>query len=131
MADLNDVRRIALSLSATSGEDGFAVQNGSKTRGFAWVWMQRIEPKQPRVPCPEVIAIRTANLEEKEALIAADPEKFFTEPHYNNFPAILVRLAKVDPEELEELLIEGWRCLAPKALVKQFDAERENVSTSN
>jgi hypothetical protein len=122
MADLEDVHRIALSLPGTDAENGFAVLKGGRYRGFAWVWMQRVEPGKPRVPCPEVLAIRTASLEEKEALIAAEPEKFFTEPHYNNFPAVLVRLAKVDLEELEELLIDGWRCLAPRALVKAFDA---------
>src|ERR1051325_5711357 len=122
MADLEDVRRIALSLPDTSGENGFAVRNGSKERGFAWMWMQRVEPNKPRVPCPEVLAIRTASLEEKEALIAAEPEKFFTEPHYHNFPAVLVRLAKVELDELTELLTDGWRCMAPKSLVKEFDA---------
>ena len=122
MATLEDVRRIALSLPDTNGDEGFAVRNGSKYRGFAWVWMQRVDPKKPRLPCPEVLAIRTANLEDKEALIAADPHKFFTEPHYNGFPAVLVRLANIELDELEELLIDGWRCLAPKTLVKAYDA---------
>lgn len=126
MANLEDARRIALSLPETSGEDGFGVWNGKKVRGFAWVWNERIDPKKPRVPNPEVLAIRTAGLEDKDALIAADPDKFFTEPHYNNFPAVLVRLANVDVEELEELLVDGWRCLAPKALVKEFDAGRDH-----
>jgi hypothetical protein len=121
MADLEDVRRIALSLPETTGDSGFAVLRGGKPRGFAWVWMERVEPKKPRVSCPEVIAVRTAGLDEKDGLIAADPEKYFTEPHYNNFPAVLVRLANVELDELEELLIEGWRCQAPKALVKEFD----------
>jgi hypothetical protein len=129
MADLDDVRRIALSLPETTGENGFAVLRGGKPRGFAWVWMERKEPKKPRVPCPEVIAVRTANLDEKDGLIATAPEKFFTEPHYNGFPAVLVRLANVELDELEELLIEGWRCQAPKALVKQFDAARQRGST--
>lgn len=122
MADLEDVRRITLSLPDTNADNGFAVRSGGKYRGFAWVWMQRVEPKMPRVPCSEVLAIRTASLEDKEALIAAEPEKFFTEPHYNNFPAVLVRLANIELDELEELLIDGWRCQAPKALVKEFDA---------
>jgi hypothetical protein len=124
MADLEDVRRIALSLPQTNGDDGFAVQSGGKNRGFAWVWKQRVDPKKPRVPCPEVLAIRTAGLEEKEGLIAMQPEVFFTEPHYNNYPAVLVRLANIGLDELEELLIDGWRCQAPKALVKEFDAGR-------
>jgi hypothetical protein len=129
MADLEDVRRIALSLPDTSGDDGFAVRNAGKYRGFAWVWMQRVDPKKPRIPCPEVIAIRTANLDEKDGLIAAEPEKFFTEPHYNNYPAVLVRLANVELDELEELLTDGWRCMAPKALVKEFDVKRQGGSS--
>jgi hypothetical protein len=123
MADLEDVRRIALSLPETSEEGtGFGVLRGGKPRGFAWVWMERVDPKKPRVPCPEVIAIRTAGLDEKDALVALAPQKYFTEPHYNNFPAVLVRLASVELDELEELLIEGWRSQAPRSLVKQFDA---------
>jgi hypothetical protein len=123
MADLDDARRIALSLPETIGDSGFAVLRGGKPRGFAWVWKERVEPNKPRVPCPEVLAVRTASLDEKEVLIAAEPEKYFTEPHYNNFPAVLVRLANVELDELEELLIDGWRSQAPKALLKQFDAQ--------
>lgn len=59
------------------------------------------------MPNPEVIAIRVRNNLEKEMLIEAQPSKFFTEPHYNGFPAILVRLAAVDAEELEALLLNG------------------------
>ena len=125
MADLADVHRIARALPGTTGEAGCAVLKGGKPRGFAWVWMQRVEPKKPRVPCSEVIAVRTASLEEKEGLIAAEPEIFFTEPHYNNYPAVLVRLANIRLDELEEVLTDGWRCLAPKALVTEFDARRE------
>ena len=129
MADLEDARRIALSLPETSGDTGFAVLRGGKPRGFAWVWNERVEPKKPRVPRPDVLAIRTASLDEKAILIAAAPEKFFTEPHYNNFPAVLVHLANVDLDELEELLIDGWCCQAPKALVKEFDAQVRGGST--
>jgi hypothetical protein len=52
-------------------------------------------------------------------LLAADPEKFFTEPHYNGYPAVLVRLAAVDEPELRELLVDAWRIQAPKPLVMQ------------
>ena len=41
------------------------------------------------------------------------PEKFFTEPHYNGFPAILVRLPEIEVEELAELIGDAWRCMAP------------------
>ena len=124
MATQEDVRRIALALpETTEGTDGFgfSVRNGTKDKGFAWVWMKRIEPKKPRVPQPDVLAVRVANNQEKETLIAADPDKFFTEPHYNGFPAVLVRLAAIEPDELSELLTDAWRTLAPKALVRDFD----------
>jgi len=125
MADQDDVRRISLALPDTiEGDDRFAfsVMNKGKAKGFAWIWMERIQPKKPRVPNPDVIAVRVANQGEKELLLASDSDKFFTEPHYNGFPAVLVRLAAIDADELEELLLDGWRCMAPAALVKAYDA---------
>ena len=125
MADQGDVRGIALSLPETFEADdrfAFSVLRGGKEKGFAWVWMERVEPKEPRVPNPDVLAIRVANAEEKEMLLSSDPEKFFTEPHYNGFPAVLVRLAAIAVGELEELLADARRCQAPRSLVKSFDA---------
>ena len=116
MASQADVRRIALSLPETEQENGrfaFAVRNKGKLKGFAWVWLERIAPKKGRVPNPAVLAVRVANLGHKEALISAEPKKFFTEPHYNGFPAVLVRLAEVRVSDLRALLTEAWRCQAP------------------
>jgi hypothetical protein len=124
VADQEDVRRIALALPATTeGGDHFAfsVRNKSKQKGFVWAWNERIAPKKPRVPRADVVAIRVASSLDKEALLALDGEKFFTEPHYNGFPAILVRLPLIDVDELEELLVEGWRCQAPRALVAAWE----------
>jgi hypothetical protein len=129
MADQTDVRRIALSLPDTSeGDDyfSFSVRAGSKQRSFAWIWLERIHPKLGRVPNPDVIAVRVANEAEKQLLLGSDQEKFFTEPHYNGFPAVLIRLAAIGADELEELLTDGWRCLAPRALVKAFDSRQRD-----
>jgi hypothetical protein len=98
MADQDDVRRIAMALpEVRESEDRFAfsVLNKGKEKGIAWVWQERVDPKKARVPQPAVLAVRVANSAEKESLLAADEEKFFTEPHYNGFPAILVRLAAI------------------------------------
>jgi hypothetical protein len=125
MADQEDVRRIALSLpGAREGQDHFAfsVLNKGKEKGFAWVWLERLEPKRARIPNPEVVAIRVADVHEKDALLATGEPHFFTEPHYNGFPAILVRLPLIEVDELEELLIDGWRCQAPKDLVKAYES---------
>jgi hypothetical protein len=119
MATQADVRRIALKLpGAEEGSTGFsfAVPNKGKLKGFAWVWMERIAPKKPRVPNPGVLAVRVANLAHRDLLLAAEPAKFFTEPHYNGFPAVLVRLDAVSSADLKMLLEEGWRCQAPAGL---------------
>jgi hypothetical protein len=119
MASQADVRRIALSLPQTEEaveRFAFSVRNKGKLKGFVWVWMERIEPKKPRVPQPDVIAVRVASLAEKDHLLALDPTKFFTEPHYNGFPAILVNLPTITVRELEPLIKEAWRCQAPKNL---------------
>ena len=128
MATQEDVRRIALGLPGASEEAGrfaFSVDNKGKPKAFAWVWNERIVPKKPRVPNPEVLAVRVAGEEAKQFLIGAVPGTFFTEPHYNGFPAVLLRLAAIEAEQLESLIIGGWRCQAPKALVREFDAKQD------
>jgi hypothetical protein len=66
--------------------------------------------------------VRVSGEDEKQALLAADPAKFFTDDHYRGYPAILVRLPEVDVAELTELLTDAWRIQAPRSLVKAFDA---------
>ena len=123
------MRRIAMSLPGVSeGDDRFAfsVSNRGKAKGFAWIWLEQIDLKKGRVPNPEVLAIRVDGEVDKQSLIAAEPDKFFTEPHYNGFPAILVRLTGIEEDELEELLIDAWRIQAPKDAVKAFDANHSS-----
>jgi hypothetical protein len=127
MATQENVRRIALALPETSEGDGqfsFSVRNKDKQKGFAWVWMERLDPKKARVPNPEVLAVRVADQEVKELVLESDPETFFTEPHYNGFPAVLVRLPKIGLEQLEILIAEAWRCQATRALVAALDGAR-------
>lgn len=129
MATQADVRRIALSLPETEeGSDrfGFSVRNKGKSKGFAWVWMERVDPKKPRVANPGVLAVRVANNAQKDLIIASDSRKFFTEPHYNGFPAVLVRLKAVTVADLKVLLAEAWRCQAPAALVKSQAQSRKS-----
>lgn len=123
MLTQDDVRRIALALPETTEEpDSFRFLVGGKA--FAWAWLERIEPKRARVANRDVVAIRIAHDLEKETLIEMDPAAFFTEPHYDGFPAILVRLAAIDPDLLEKLIRDGWRIQAPKRLVREVDSGR-------
>lgn len=124
MANQNDARRIAMALpgvTASSERFAFSVENKGKAKGFIWAWNERIDPRKPRVPNPRVLAARVANETEKAALLGADPDKFFTEPHYNGFPAVLVRLPVVSVAELRQVITEAWRCQAPKDLLAAFD----------
>jgi len=125
MASQDDVRRIARALPGTTESKerfAFSVDTKGKPKGFVWVWLERIYPKKARVPQPEVIAVRVADQTEKAALLAADPDKFFTEPHYNGYPAVLVRLPKITQAELRQVITEAWRCQAPQPLVAAYDA---------
>ena len=119
MATQADVRRIALGFPGAVEADGhfaFTVPNKGKLKGFAWVWLERIDPRKGRVPQPKVLAVRVASLDDKEFILAMDPKKYFTEPHYNGYPAVLVRLAEIRVRELRPLLEQAWQCQAPRQL---------------
>jgi hypothetical protein len=111
MVTESDVRRIALSLPETTekpsyGTPGFRVRD----KLFARVREEG-----------DVLVVWVAGEGEKRGLIAAEPEKFFTTPHYDGHPTVLVRFAGVDEDELRELLTESWRLRAPRRLAARLD----------
>jgi hypothetical protein len=65
-----------------------------------------------------------ANLDAGEVLLMADPRALFTEPHYDGFPAVLVRLQEIGRSRLRERLVDAWAAQAPKALGAQLSATR-------
>lgn len=75
-------------------------------------------------PYDEVLVVLVADVGEKEALLADDPDVFFTVSHYDGHASVLVRLARVDADVLRELLLDAWLRAAPKrarqAWVEQF-----------
>jgi len=73
---------------------------------------------------PDALVLRVADLGEREALLQGQPEAFFSIPHYDGHPYVLVRLEAVDPVELAELLEEAWRLRAPKRVIAAYDASR-------
>lgn len=111
MVTEDDVRRVARSLPATTekpsyGTPGFRV----KDKLFA-----RIREEG------DVLVVWVDGLDEKEVLIAAQPETFFTTPHYDGHPTVLVRLSAIEIDELTELLTDAWRVRAPKRLRDELD----------
>jgi hypothetical protein len=127
VASFDDVRRIALSLPETTE----AVSWGNahwrvKNKGFVW---ERPLNQSDRValealgevaPDGALLGVRVADLGAREAMIADDPTLFFTIPHFDDFPAILVRLDLIGVPELEELIVEAWLDRAPKKLGQQY-----------
>jgi hypothetical protein len=112
MATPADVRRIALSLPDTAeatDDFAFTVLVKGEAKRFAWCWKERIDPKKARVPNRTVLGLLVANLVDKDFMMSDDPEKFVTDPHYNGYPAVLVRLAKVRVPELRQLMTEAHR----------------------
>jgi hypothetical protein len=110
MATEDDVRRIALSLPEcherpSYGTPGFRVAD----RLFA-----RLRDDG------ESLVVWVADEGEKRALVASEPEKYFTTPHYDGHPSVLVRCSVVSEGELTELLAEAWRLRAPVRVLRQY-----------
>jgi hypothetical protein len=124
MATWDDVRRIALALPGTSE----VVSRGSaswrvKERGFVWERPLRrtdVEALGDRVPEGPIVAARVADLGVRQALLAEDPKVYFTIPHFDGFPAVLVLLDRIGVTELHELIVEAWLDRAPKRLAAEY-----------
>jgi hypothetical protein len=71
---------------------------------------------------PDALVMRVIDLEDAQALLRGQPDVFFITPHYDGYPAVLVRMDAVSREQLAELVEDAWRLQAPKRVVKAFDA---------
>ncbi len=125
MASWDDVRRIALGLPE-AGErpthGGFA---SWRVREKLFVWERPLRPPDLRAlgdaaPSGPILGARVEHLGAREALLADDPEVFFTIPHFDGYPAILARLDRIALDVLEELIIEAWLLRAPKRLAREY-----------
>jgi hypothetical protein len=124
VATWEDVRRIALALPATSeGTSWGSASWQVKDKGFVWERPLRKTDRAVRgddAPDGPILGVRVADLGVKEALIADDPAVFFTIPHFDGYPAVLVLLDRIGVQELEELVVEAWLVRAPKRLVAEY-----------
>jgi hypothetical protein len=78
----------------------------------------------------EFVIIRIA-YENRERLLESNPETFFVTPHYKTYPGVIVRLATIEPVQLRELLMNAWRLVAPKRLVRDWDARAMRQPVDN
>jgi hypothetical protein len=125
MATWEDVRRIALgppdSVEQTSGQGLLEF----RVRGKLFAWERPLRRKDldalgDSAPTGPILGARVPDEGAKHALIADDATVYFTTPHFDGYPAILVRLPEIDPAELEELILESWLCQAPKRLAAEY-----------
>jgi hypothetical protein len=125
MATIDDVTALALALPEVTQ----AERHGNLTwfvgkKAFAWdrpfskADLKRFGDEQP--PEGPILAVSVEDLAEKEAVLAAHPDSFFTIPHFNGYAAILIQLTKVTDSELREALTDGWLACAPPNLAKDY-----------
>ena len=111
MVSVDDVRRIAVGLPGTTEQESYGGRPSWRTKPRMFTWVRED---------PEALVVWVESVEERDALIAAEPAKFFTTPHYDGQPIVLVRLDAVELDEATELITESYRLRAPALLVKQL-----------
>ncbi|MHC9296300.1 MmcQ/YjbR family DNA-binding protein [Mycobacterium sp. LTG2003] len=129
MADWGDVARIAADLPETSEPTPRTWRVRKKL--VAWERPLRkadYDALGADAPDGDILGARVADEGVKFALIADNPEVYFTTPHFDGYPAVLVRLAAIDAGELTELITEAWLAQAPKTLVKAYLADAADSS---
>ena len=128
MAHWDDVDRLALALPEAGGGTSYGNRAWTvKGKAFAWERPLRRSDREAlgdAAPDGPILGARVEHVVAKEALLADDPAVYFTTPHFDGYPAILVRLERIAVEDLEELLAEAWLARAPKRLAQAFLDQR-------
>ena len=133
VVSLDDAGRMAMELPGV--EDG--ARHGGRTwsvggkvfaweRGFSRADIKRFGDEQP--PAGPILAVRVGDLHEKEAVLAEGRKGFFTIPHFNGYPAVLIQLKTATQKPVREALIDGWLACAPPKLAEAFLADDAEAS---
>lgn len=128
MVSLDEVAQMALALrEVTEGERyGNKTWSVGKTT-FAWVRpFSKADIKRfgaATAPDGPILAVRVADLGEKEAVLAEQPKAFFTIPHFDGYAAVLIQLRVATKKAVRESILDGWLASAPAALADEYLAE--------
>jgi hypothetical protein len=117
MVTEDDVRRVCLALPG-SVEKPYNRLPSFRVRSTLFLRIHEL---------PDTFFVRSADLDERNALVKAEPTKFFITPHYAGYPGMLVRLSEIDLALMSELVTESWRLCAPKRMLAAYDAAHPPV----
>ena len=124
VATWEDVRRIALALPETSERDSHG-HPGWRVKDKLFVWdrplrKSDLEALGEGAPQGPILGARVEHLVAKEALLADNPDVFFTTPHFDGHASVLIRLERISLEDLNEVIVEAWLVRAPQPLAEQY-----------
>ncbi|MCL2420075.1 MAG: MmcQ/YjbR family DNA-binding protein [Conexibacteraceae bacterium] len=128
MATWDDVRRIALGLPDAAERDLHGLMSW-RVHDKLFVWerpLRRSDLAALGDAAPEgpIMGARVEHLGAKEALLADDPGVFFTTPHFDGYPAVLVLLDEIELDELAEVIVDAWLARAPKRVAQKYLEDR-------
>jgi hypothetical protein len=128
MVSWDDVARIALALPETTEEQAWGTRHW-KVRGKGFVWERPLrksdlEALGDGAPDGPILGARVEHLIAKEAMLQDPCGAFFTTPHFDGYPAVLVELEKIDLGGLDEVIVEAWLCRAPKRVADDYLSDR-------
>jgi hypothetical protein len=127
MASWQDVHRLALALPEAEERVSRELRQW-RVGGKLFVWERPLRPKEveglgEEAPDGPILGARVEHLTAKQALIADEPQIYFTTPHFDGSAAVLVRLERIPLADLEELISEAWLARAPPRLSREYLAD--------
>jgi hypothetical protein len=125
MATWRDVARLALALPGASEGTLHGESRSWTVNKKLFVWERPLRKSDlaalgEAAPKGPILGVRTADLEMKDVLLASDPAVFFTTPHFDGYPAVLVRLDAISTKQLKTVIVEAWLARAAKRAVTEF-----------
>jgi hypothetical protein len=132
VASWEDVRALALAMPDTDEALSRGMRQwrvASRPRPKLFVWERPLRTSDLRAlgdaaPDGPILGARVEHLGAKEALLAQDPLVYFTTPHFDGYPAVLVLLERIPRDELEELIVDAWLARAPARVARAYLVER-------
>ena len=133
MATMQDLDRIALALPAVTKEVSDDGRPSYVVHGKSWFVFHR-SPRRDAVDAKgkrltDVLVIRVDGEDLKELMLNDERGVFFTTPHWNGYPAVLMRikdLRRLRKQELEDLVAEAWLTKAQKRVARAWLAENSS-----